>query len=156
MNNKRRGVVRLATRPIFRSTRDSRIRYDLKSVMRQRAHDKQVQRQQATRGRYVVGRFILDGSTVVLEAVAWVVGVYTIEAPHDLQRDFSTFARWRTRQAARQWMLRHPDPRCQIVNLEQLPGRDPEPGPVVTVTTDNPPRRRRVVTATTPLAGAVQ
>ena len=115
---------------VFRSTRDTRIRYDSKRVMRERAHDKQVQRGQAQRGRYVVGRFTLDADGVYLEAVAWQIGFW-IDDRAPLTRSFTKFARWRTRQGARQWLLRHLDPRCQIVNLQQLRGRED----VVTVTT---------------------
>jgi hypothetical protein len=102
-----------------------RIDYGSKRVIRQRARDKQRQRERAAAGNWIVGRFILADSTVLLEAIertpAW-----SIEPHHPLTRNFHAFYRWNTRQAARQWLIRNPDPRCQPVNLEQLRGCQPE------------------------------
>lgn len=124
---------------LYADHRPSRqIDYGSPRVIRQRPRDKQKQRARVATGTWIVGRFTLRDGHVMLEAIerhpAW-----TIEPHRPLTTNFHAMYRWCTRQAARQWLLRNPDPRCQPVNLETLSGReDPtdDEGPVVTETTD--------------------
>jgi len=109
------------------STRKGRIRYDLKSVIRRRAKHQERVRERARAGHQVVGRFALKEGKVMLEAVEWDVCCCIdriVGRQHVMTNEFRNMARWNTRQAARQWLLRNPDPRCQVVNLEKLKGRE--------------------------------
>lgn len=130
----------IATRLYADHRTSRRIDYGSTPVIRARAEAKQRQRARAAKGSYVVGRFVLRGSTVLLEAIA-VTPAWNIEPGAPLTLNFHAMYRWCTRQAARQWLLRNPDPRCQPVNLEQLRGRElpDEPGPVVAATTRQAP-----------------
>lgn len=114
--------------PKFRSTRASRIRYDLPGVMRQRARAKQEERQQTARGAWIIGRFVYEAASgrVVLEAIqrdyrSWAA----IDDAAPLTQELARMARWRTRQGARQWLLRHPRRGCMLVNIHRARFVDP-------------------------------
>ena len=92
-------------------------------VAKGRRQKKYAERAELSSARHVIGRFTLDGDRVLLEAIAMQPG-YWIDLAAPLTREFSCFYRWRTRQAAWQWLARHPDSRLQIVNTAALPGHD--------------------------------
>lgn len=100
----------------------TRRRYDQISYMRKRAAEQQRRRRDATAGQYVVGRFICENHVYMLECVqlnhaTWEV----IEEP--LTRDWRTFHRWITRQAAHQWIngtLRRDPTSLIVIDLARL------------------------------------
>jgi hypothetical protein len=102
----------------------SRIDYGSRRVIVARWKAKQRQRHDVAQGKWIVGRFILTaGSTVILEAVREDPGGHWFDPAHPHTTNFKMFYRWRTRQAARQWLMRHPDPRFEPINLGTLRGR---------------------------------
>jgi hypothetical protein len=106
----------------FASTRGNRrIRYDLSSVIRRRARHTQDERARRSAGSWVIGRFLIKEDRVRFEAVPELPG-FVLDSRAPLTSSVTSWYRWCTRQAARQWLIRHPDPRCQPVNLQQLRG----------------------------------
>jgi hypothetical protein len=93
-----------------------RIRYDLKSVIRARARAKHRQRAEASLGPWVIGRFIAHDGQVILQAVPIEIGFWINDAAR-LTTQLAKMARWRTRQGARQWLLRHPRQGCELINI---------------------------------------
>lgn len=115
----------------------ARIDYRDARVISARAADKQRQRELTATGPWVIGRWIVRGGVVHLEAVRVEPGWWVDDAA-PLTTDLASFARWCTRQGAGQWLQRHARPGCHLVNLEQLlAGRRRQP------------LRRRVVKTTT-------
>lgn len=112
-------------RQTFASTRGVRyVDYSDIALSERRRDAKYAARATLAEARHVVGRFVLAGNVVLLEAVE-MSPAYYIDPRAPLTREYSKFARWRTRQAAWQWLQRNGDVGClQVVNLEQLPGCD--------------------------------
>ncbi|HYU02098.1 MAG TPA: hypothetical protein VEK85_17140 [Gemmatimonadales bacterium] len=106
---------------VFLSDRGNRrIRYDDVDTIRARAQAQQERRALDANGAWVVGRWVVDAQGVVsLEAVRLEPGWWVDDAA-PLTSNLRTFARWRTRQGARQWHRRHRRPGCRLVNLERL------------------------------------
>jgi hypothetical protein len=98
----------------FRSTRASRIRYDLPSVMHARAAAKAKERDRS-QGNYVLGNLCAVGGRVVLQAIRQVP---TWEESEELTDRARLMRLWRTKQAANQWAARRPhlQLRCLQVN----------------------------------------
>lgn len=102
------------------STRGNRrIDYTSTAVMSERQRQKQQQRQLAREGVYVIGEFRSTKGAIVLFAIPLQPG-WWIDRSADLTPDLLKMNRWRTRQAARQWMILNQRTRCRIVNLDQL------------------------------------
>src|SRR5207253_11239453 len=78
----------------------NRIDYASRRVILARFKAKQRQRADVAAGRWIVGRFILDGNTVLLEAVREDPGGHWFDPAHPFTRNFKLVYRWRTRQAA--------------------------------------------------------
>jgi hypothetical protein len=70
---------------------------------------------------WVAGIFLLDDADhIALHALTTTPGVYTLPAGELSPRQHSWY-RWRTKQAARQWLIRNPQPvDVRPVNLDSL------------------------------------
>jgi len=111
-------------------------RYDYSkvSVIRLRASQQQKRRELAANGSWIVGRFVLTAGIIHIEAVRLQPG-WWIDDAAPLTASLDQFARWRTRQGARQWLLRHARPACHLINLDRLADDSEGGGLVVSPTT---------------------
>lgn len=113
----------MSQRVAFRSTRESRrIDYADPRVMRARAKLKEQQRMAETSpltAPWVIARFLLevDPPSIRIHAICR-TAVYTIDEDGPLSPNPARWARWRTRQAAHQWLNSHPRDGVRPMNLD--------------------------------------
>ena len=104
--------------------RKPRIAYENVDVLAARRAAKIAQRVAAAAGSWVVGEFLVIDGVVCFAGVALQPG-YWIDDTAELVVHVDRMAKWITRQAARQWLLRHPSERRRLLNLQTLKGRPP-------------------------------